>query len=552
MSIPFAWPPIRANIPLDSACFSTSDFEDFPSQKHSLLWASKPTDSSDPTYMQNPEVAMLQKKELNPRYIHPTFPPATFLTTLIQQERFKEYIANEFPSLNLCPPLPASTTNREPLRKEVNATTANALLNAITSQVGTTEWVSKAIFPDKFLPVAFNDACLDNVPECWDKSRQRFSNLPETMGEQAVQEWLNHLVHTLGVQHGLIKEKEPEELLNSCDDEDIGVDRVDSGTEKKGFTIAGAEDRSFSIVSHKKAPSGGYRLRKPDIILINRNLRHFLKDGNHRPRWHQVEAIVEVSVSAPRESMLQQIFDKAALMFESQPFRRFAIGLVLRGTTATEFSFVLVNRGGVCRTNWAPISGYDALNLARIVFALSYAKPEFLGVDTSMTVDLLSGNVTKIKVKDQEFNVIKHVYSSLILFGRGTHVFLVQDKDGKSHILKDAWLLADHGISEIDILSTISDALKNDPSINAQKYRSMHPRFVVGEEMGDSTNTQRGRLADMPPERLHRRVVTGPVGDPLTSFCSREEFVQVLLDCVDCKSSIQYHSHLLIQLLFRA
>jgi len=236
----------------------------------------------------------------------------------------------------------------------------------------------------------------------------------------------------------LIKEKELEELLNSYDDEDIGVDRVDSSTEKKGFTIAGAEDHSFSIVSHKKAPSGGYHLRKLDIILINRNLRHFLKDGNRRPRWHQVKAIVEVSVSAPCKSMLQQIFEKAALMFESQPFRWFAIGLALRGTTATEFSFVLVNQGGVCRTNWAHISGYDAFNLAHIVFALSYTKPEFLSVDTSMTVDLLSGNVTKIKVKDQEFNVIKHVYSSLILFGRGTHVFLVQDKDGKSHILKDA------------------------------------------------------------------------------------------------------------------
>jgi hypothetical protein len=158
-----------------------------------------------------------------------------------------------------------------------------------------------------------------------------------------------------------------------------------------------------------------------------------------------------------------------------------------------------------------------------------------------MTVDL-SGNVTKIKVKDQEFNVIKHIYSSLILFGHGTHVFLVQDKDGKSHILKDAWLLADNGISEIEILSTISDTLKNDPSINAQKYQSMHPRFVVGEEMEDSTNTHRGRPANRPPECLHRRVVTGPVGDPLTSFHSREEFVQVLLDCVDCKSSIQYQS----------
>jgi hypothetical protein len=550
MSIPFAWPifttrrpPKKAFILLDTTCF-TSDFEDFASQNHSLPWTFKP---SDPTNMPNPEVAeMLRKKEINPRYIHPTFPPATFLTTLIQQDRFEEYIANEFPSLNL---LLESTTNHEPLqRKEVNATTANSLfkVTSVTFQAGATEWVCKALFPDKFLPVPFNDACLDDIPECWDKSRHQFSNLPETMGEQDIQNWLNHLAHTLGVQHGLIEEKEPEEILSACDDEDAGVDRVDSGTEKKGFVIANAEDRSFSNVSHNKAPSGGHRLRKPDIVLINRNLRHFLKDNNYRPRWHQVEAIVEVSASASRNSMLRQILEKAALMFESQPFRRFAIGLVLRGIPSkntAEFSFTLVDRAGSCRTDWVPISGYDALNLARIVFALSYAKPKFLGIDTSMTVDL-SGNVTKIKVKDQEFNVIKHIYSSLILFGRGTHVFLVQDKDGKSHILKDAWLLADHGISEIDILSTISDALKNDPSINAQKYQSMHPRFVVGEEMEDSTNTHRGRLANTPPERLHRRVVTGPVGDPLTSFRSREEFVQVLLDCVDCKSSIQYQSYL--------
>jgi hypothetical protein len=362
------------------------------------------------------------------------------------------------------------------------------------------------------------------------------------MGEHAVQDWLNHLAHTLGVQHGLIKEEEPEEFLSAYDDEDVSVDdKVDIGMEKKGYVIVGAEDRSFSMVSHKKAPSGGYRLRKPDIILINRNLRHFLKDGSRRPRWHHVEAIVEVSVSAPRESMLQQILEKAALMFETQPFRRFAIGLALRGTgDRAEFCFMLVDRAGVCLTSWALISGYDAISLIRIVFGLSYASPKFLGIDTSMTVDFFSGNVTKIKVEDQEFNVIKHVYSSLILFGRGTHVFLVQDKDGKFHILKDAWLLADHGISEINILSSISNTLKNDPSTDAQKYRSMHPRFVVGEEIGDSTNTRRGRLTNMPPERLHRRAVTGPVGDPLTSFRSREEFVKVLLDCVDCKSSIQY------------
>jgi hypothetical protein len=526
-------PPRKADILLDTT-FSTSDFDnfdDFVSQDHSL------------PSMSNPAKPAHSKGVRDVRYNHPTFPPATFLTTLIQRERFKEYISNEFPSLNLR--LSVSTTNHEPLHKEVNATIANSLLNAAIPtafQLGTTEWVCKAIFPDESLPVPFNDGCLDNVQECWDRSRQRFSNFPETMGEHAVQDWLNHLAHTLGVRHGLIKEEkpkeEPKEVLNAYDDEDVGVDEVDSDMEKKGFVIAGAEDRSFSMVSYKKGPSGGYRLRKPDIILINRNLRHFLKDGSRRPRWHHVEAIVEVSLSASRHSMLQQIIEKAALMFEVQPFRRFAIGLALRGTgDSAEFCFILVDRAGVCLTGWALIAGYEAINLTRIVFGLSYAGPKFLGIDTSMTVDLFSGNVTKIKVEDQEFNVIKHIYSSLILFGRGTHVFLVQDKDGNFHILKDAWLLADHGISEINILSSISNTLKNDPSTDAQKYRSMHPRFVVGEEIGDSTNTRRGRLTDMPPERLHRRAVTGPVGDPLTSFRSREEFLKVLLDCVDCKSS---------------
>ena len=153
----------------------------------------------------------------------------------------------------------------------------------------------------------------------WDNLTHQFSNFPETMGEQNVQNWLNHLLHTLRVQHGLIMEKEPEELLTACDDEDIGVD---SGTEKKGFIIAGAEDHSFSMGSHNRVPSRGHNIRKPDIILINRILRHFLSDGECRPRWNHIEAIVEVSTSASCANMLRQIFQKVALMFKSQPFHQ--------------------------------------------------------------------------------------------------------------------------------------------------------------------------------------------------------------------------------------
>ena len=139
------------------------------------------------------------------------------------------------------------------------------------------------------------------------------------MVEHAVQDWLNHLVHTLGVLHNLIQKEEPglDESVGAYADEGVDCDEglandhgtgirdgvegfvFNNGVEVKGFVIAGTEDCSFSMVSHKIAPSGGYCLRKPDIILVNQNLHHFLKDRGCQPRWHHIEAIVEVSLSAP-------------------------------------------------------------------------------------------------------------------------------------------------------------------------------------------------------------------------------------------------------------
>jgi hypothetical protein len=585
--MPSVWPlsitrPQKADILLDTTSFSSADLDnlsDFDSDPDSDLDVNPQTiiDLTNPTSMskkvnQNAEthLEVSRRKALSnsvldtqARYNHPTFPPSSFLTTLLQPDRFKKYIENEFPFTLNNQSLPVTTTNQEPLRKEVNATMANTLLNTVVPiKIATLDWIRSKVFPDELLPVPFDDKCLDNVKECWDLPSQRFSNFPDATIEQTVQDWLNHLAHTLGVKHDLIQKKQPEELMSEYEDKEevdsggnhgaeigdgvyVGVkeDTLENGVEEvAGFVVTNAQDRSFSMVSCNRGPSGGYRLRKPDLILVNRNLRHLFKKHNLRPRWHHVEAILEVSSSASRESMITQILEKTSLMFEAQPFRRFAIGLAVRGTIAKKlvFCFLLVDRSGVCSTDWKECAGYDGISLARIIFALSYAKPELLGIDTSMTIDLLSGNIIKIKVQDQEFHVVKHIHSSLVLFGRGTHVFLVRAKDGRFHILKDAWLLVDHGISEITVLSKINDILEKDSSDDAKTYRSMHPRFIVGEEIGDSTKARRGRLTDTPPDRVHRRVVTGPVGDPLTSFRSREEFVQVLLDCVKCKSGVQY------------
>lgn len=634
-------PPRKADILLDSTCFSSADFEDLSDfdgdsdtedNSHSHLFnlfsIAHPINMSSRDVQDSEAQADIERRvgisnnalDTRARYTHPTFPRCSFYTTLLQTTRFRAYIAMEFPgvtSKSQTFPLTTSgtsTTLKEPLRKEVNATIANTLLNTnIPTNIATFDWIQDYIFPDSELPTVFDKKCLDDVAECWDLSSQKFSHFPDATLEQTVQDWLNHLAHVLGVKHNLIvkipeeepaaegiipeeiapEEIAPEELMPAAgsgeestpgafekfasedsmyaseeevdksgnsdethqpnDAEDQGF-IVDNGVEERGFVVNNAEDRSFSMISHKQSPTGGYRPRKPDIILLNRNIRHFLHEKGLRPRWLHVEAVLEVSSSASRESMVMQIMEKTALMFEAQPFRRFAIGLAFRGTTAkgVEFCFVLVDRSGVCITHWTNIDGYGGIKLARIIFALIYGKPALLGIDTSMTIDILSGNVIKIRVQEREFVVVKHIHASLVLFGRGTHVFLVRDENGQLHILKDAWILVDHGISEIEVLKHINACLEKDSSKDSQTYRSLHPRFIVGEEIGDSTTVRRGRLTDPPPERVHRRVVTGPVGDPLSSFRSREEFVKVLLDCVKCKSGVQYWKLLTYRFFLRA
>src|SRR6266446_99441 len=301
----------KADILLDTTCFSSGvldNLSDFDTDSETDSDIDYHHSLFDPTNMpkkaiQNPEILeeVHQRKnnsncflETTARYNHPTYPPSSFLTTLLQPDRFTHYIANEFPSVTLNNhSRPVTSTNQEPLRKEVNATIANSLLNTVGPTIvneATLDWLRDEVFPDKLLPESFNDRCLDDVGECWDLTSQTFSNFPETTTEQTIQDWLNHLAHTLGVKHGLIEKNQPQDLVSAYEDGEevdcdgnrsdaeigdgtyVGVEEgtLDNGVEKAGFVIKNAEDRSFSMVTYKNGPSGGYRYRKPDLILVNR------------------------------------------------------------------------------------------------------------------------------------------------------------------------------------------------------------------------------------------------------------------------------------------
>lgn len=352
--------PRKADILLDSTCFSSADFDN-------LSDSDADSDSYDPhgrlfnffstmTEIANSKADTQRRMSLcnnsldnRARYTHPTLPLPSLYSTLSQPMRFIDYIKNMFPSIKPVSDsstISESTELKDTTYKEVNATAANTLLNTgIPVMIAESDWIKGCIFPDSILPVAFNEGCLNDVPDCWDATTCEFVNFPATTTEFTLQDWLNHLAHVLGVKHKLIKpippeEPSPEELSleepltgpeehlglseelvsddmyasdgkqendgkqeddgEQEDDEDhdaeiggqnAGIvlgDVIPDIEKRNGYVVPEAKDRSFSQISHNNPPTGGYRTRKPNIILLNQSLRHFLHENDYRPHWHHI------------------------------------------------------------------------------------------------------------------------------------------------------------------------------------------------------------------------------------------------------------------------
>ncbi|KJA13306.1 hypothetical protein HYPSUDRAFT_113970, partial [Hypholoma sublateritium FD-334 SS-4] len=142
------------------------------------------------------------------------------------------------------------------------------------------------------------------------------------------------------------------------------------------------------------------------------------------------------------------------------------------------------------------------------------------------------------------YEVIRPLHNSATVSGRATLVWLVRRR-GVYYVLKDSWPLQTKPFSEIQHLITINRAIRSDPEIS-KLLRHKYPIFVIGEELGDSTELRRkdilGGSVDFP--RVHRRVVTKPVGDPLTSFRSKYELCSVLCDVVEYLKYINEECHI--------
>lgn len=457
----------------------------------------------------------------------PILPSAHNYSALGNPERFQDYITTQLPLAQagsvggLPAPVPELPTSEKSTTNKINSTFFRGFLkNAFKQTTSETVWIEKHIFRDEVLPVKFEETRVTADVTLYRVASSSTLHQPEAATELSVQDWLNNIATSLSSIHTLLD---------------------------PSFTVSRA-DRSFDCRAATRAAEGSCMDLRPDICVIRR-VDH-AETLEERLHWRNVYAFIEVTSSdtSKLSNVLKQIQQKSMCLFDVQPQRRFVCALGLFGNPPNiVYTFVLVDRSGLLYTKAVPLQSYHASFFLRVIFAFAFAKPETLGWDPTMKTHLETNEVVSIDVtgfyKDSTvqtthtFEVVRLLHSSPILYGRGTRVWIVKDETGQFCILKDSWTLAGRVASEVDFIRNIDRAVQEDPS--GYLFKHSCPSYIIGQEAVCSTDAIRGVLMKS-PTRIQRRIVTGPIGDPLTSFRSKKEFVSVLLDVVNCMSFLQF------------
>ena len=312
-------------------------------------------------------------------------------------------------------------------------------------------------------------------------------------GEAAVCEWLNNVGMTMGLVYG----RQCERLWWS------GRCRVPPVT------------------------SSGQQ--KPDLVLLDRSYygkqsqKGFADTG-----WAFVKAVAEVhQPNAPSTDTTT----KSYLTFLCQPHRRFAISLSFFSNAAKKhFSVTIIDRVGqitLGNTDLMTASVENGLIFLSILAFLMFGSPEDVGLDSHFEVNLFDGHIVAVKCENRHFEILKRIHALPTLFGRGTQVWIVVH-NGIKYIMKDSWVPEDRNNDEVRHLRRM---------MTHKELKGRVPTLICGGDvvingLKDSTRRYRGPRCT---HRIHRCIVTSPIGESITSFKSKKEFIRVLISIIESK-----------------
>jgi Fungal protein kinase len=223
------------------------------------------------------------------------------------------------------------------------------------------------------------------------------------------------------------------------------------------------------------------------------------------------------------------ILSKSYVMLTYQFDCRFVLALSFDGSSG--YLLTLSDREGQIRFQGTSLTHENRDNVStflRIICYLMFGLLSDIGLDPQFVSDPLTGTLTAVKVDDRHFEIHQRLYTLENMLGRGTKVWVVSSNNAR-YILKDSWVQKNHGSSEVTHLKAM---------LGHKSIQGLVPTIICGGDVridgrNDWTGSYRGNVLGRPRgRRIHRRIVTTPIGEPITTFRSKKEFISALMDIV--------------------
>jgi hypothetical protein len=138
-------------------------------------------------------------------------------------------------------------------------------------------------------------------------------------------------------------------------------------------------------------------------------------------------------------------------------------------------------------------------------------------------------------VDNKWFEVLQLIHSVETLVGRATKVWIVSF-EGKVFTIKDSWIQDKHVQSEVSFLAQMSI-----PALEGHVPHLVCGGDVIINGARDCTGHYRVDLEGYPySQRVHRRIVTSSIGESITTFQSKQEFINIILSLLGSTLSYLY------------
>ncbi|TRM60823.1 hypothetical protein BD626DRAFT_406927 [Schizophyllum amplum] len=261
--------------------------------------------------------------------------------------------------------------------------------------------------------------------------------------------------------------------------------------------------------------------------------------------WKYVLAAAQVKSQASAiAETARQLRDGAYNCFATQDDLMWHIEV---GLVRDQFWVSIFDRSGCVQSLRANID-IHASYLVRVIVGLALFDRSRLGYDPSLK-SLPSGGRT-IAVKDIEYQVIKTLFISDVLRGRGTVCWRCRTLDAgldeeEDVVVKSLWADQSRAHKEAEFLQAAAD-IEGIITLVAEEtvMEGDNPRSTATIRQALQDHDRAHELDDI-EVRHHHRLVLKPFGLHLEYFTSKKELLSVLKDCVEAHEKLVYEKHIL-------